>query len=196
MSALPNPRLLSADEYLMLEEQAEYRSQFYFGEIFAMAGANRRHNIIGMNIAANLHSQFRQQPCEVYQNDMRVKVSEEFYTYPDVVVVCGEPRIEPQRGGENLLNPTVLFEVLSSSTAQFDRNEKARLYRSLASLQELILVQQNDPHVEHYSRESNNSWLIHEITGLEAKLSLNSINCEINMADIYERINFNLNETA
>jgi Uma2 family endonuclease len=89
MSSLPKPRLFTDEEYLILEERAEFRSQFYDGEIFAMAGANRRDNLISTNIAANLHAQFRGRPCEVYQNDMRVKVHKNFYTYPDIVIVCG-----------------------------------------------------------------------------------------------------------
>jgi len=195
MSALPKPRLFTADEYLMLEDQAEYRSQYYCGEIFAMAGANRRHNLIGMNVAASLHSQLRKRPCEVYQNDMRVKVGDDFYTYPDVVVVCGEPKIE-RKGGENLLNPIVLFEILSRSTAQFDRNEKARQYRKIAALQELILISQNEPLIEQCVRQTNDSWLISEISGLDAAaLSLSSIECEIRLADIYERISFDETKT-
>jgi Uma2 family endonuclease len=189
MSALPKPRRFSDEEYLMLEEKAERRSQFYLGEIFLMAGATRRHNVISTNVTANLHAQLRRKPCEIYQNDMRVKIHKNFYTYPDVVVVCGEPKIE-RRHGENLLNPIVLIEVLSRSTEQFDRGEKAKNYRTIDSLQELILISQDKPGIEHYARQPNGAWLISEITGAQAVLKLDSIECELHLADIYERVDF------
>jgi Uma2 family endonuclease len=195
VSALPKQRLFTAEEYLMLEERATRRSEFYFGEIFAMAGATRRHNVISTNVASNLHGQLRRRPCEVYQNDMRVKIHKNFYTYPDVVVVCGEPKIE-RRGGENLLNPTVLIEVLSPSTEQFDRSEKAKNYRTIESLQELILISQHKPNIEHYARQSTGAWLISEITSLEAVLTLNSIECALYLADVYEKVEFDTEETT
>ena len=135
MTALPKP-IYNAEQYLALEEPADYRSQFYNGEIFAMAGASRRHNVAG-NIYANLHFQLRNRPFEIYQNDMRVKVSPNLYTYPDIVIVCSEPQIE-KRHGENLLNPLVIIEVLSPSTEKFDRGERARLYRLMSSLKDYI----------------------------------------------------------
>lgn len=193
MSALPKQRLFTDDEYLTLEENAELRSQFYYGEIFAMAGATRRHNVISTNVAANLHAQLRRQPCEVYRNDMRVKVHKNFYTYPDVVVVCGEPKIERKRG-ENLLNPTVLIEVLSPSTEAFDRSEKAKQYRTIDSLQELVLISQDKPGVELYARQASGSWLISEITNLEAVLKLNSIECALDLADVYEKVDLEAEE--
>ena len=193
MSALPKQRLFTDEEYLILEERATRRSEFYFGEIFAMAGATRRHNVISTNVAANLHGQLRRRPCEVYQNDMRVKIHKNFYTYPDVVIVCGEPKIERRRG-ENLLNPTVLIEVLSPSTEQFDRSEKAKNYRTIASLQELILISQHKPNIEHYARQSTGAWLISEITDAQTVLKLDSIECRLDLADVYEKVEFDAEE--
>lgn len=195
MSALPKQRLFTDEEYLMLEERATRRSEFYFGEIFAMAGAIRRHTVISTNVAANLHGQLRRRPCEVYQNDMRVKIHKNFYTYPDVVVVCGEPKIE-RRGGENLLNPTVLIEVLSPSTEQFDRSEKAKNYRTIESLQELILISQHKSNIEHYARQSTGAWLISEITDAQTVLKLDSIECRLDLADVYEKVEFDAEETT
>ena len=195
MSALPKQRLFTDEEYLILEEKAERRSQFYYGEIFAMAGASRRHNIIAGNAYANLHAQLRRKPCEIYQNDMRVKIHKNFYTYPDVVVVCGEPKIERKRG-ENLLNPTVLIEVLSPSTEAFDRSQKAKNYRTMDSLQELILISQDKPGVEHYARQPNGAWLISEITDARQVLKLDSIGCALDLADVYERVEFDAEETT
>lgn len=195
MSALPKP-VYSADEYLALEENADYRSQFYFGEIFAMngefsamAGASRQHNIVGGNVYANLHFQLRNRDCEIYQNDMRVKVSEDFYTYPDVVIVCGKPQIEKKRG-ENLLNPLVLIEVLSPSTEKFDRGEKAQLYRSMPSLKEYVLISQDKSHIEHFIRQENGEWIFTEISEMSDSLQLPTIECEVSLSEIYAKIDF------
>ncbi|MBA3631643.1 MAG: Uma2 family endonuclease [Acidobacteria bacterium] len=188
MSALPKP-IYNADEYLALEESAEYRSQFYNGEIFAMAGTSRKHNVIAMNVASSLHFQLRNRPCEIYQNDMRVKVGENFYTYPDIVVVCGEPQIE-RKHGENLLNPIVLIEVLSPSTERFDRGEKARLYRLMPSLKEYILISQDKPYIEHFVRQENGGWLLTESAEITEVLQIPTISCELNLSDIYARIDF------
>ena len=195
MSALPKP-IYSADEYLALEEKAEYRSQFYFGEIFAMngefsamAGSSRRHNLVEGNAYAYLHSQLRNRDCEIYQNDMRVKVGENFYTYPDVVVVCGEPQIEKKRG-ENLLNPVVLIEVLSPSTEKFDRGEKAQLYRSMPSLKEYVLISQDKPYIEHFIRQENGEWIFTEISEMSDNLKFPAIECEVSLSEIYAKVDF------
>src|SRR5205085_5334550 len=117
------------EEYLILERQAEYKSEYFNGEIFAMTGASRRHNLVAANVLASLHGQLRKRPCEVYSSDMRVKVSPTgLYTYPDVVVVCNDPLFDDKQK-DTLLNPTVLIEVLSKSTASYDRGEKFEHYR-------------------------------------------------------------------
>lgn len=188
MSALPKP-VYSADEYLALEENADYRSQFYNGEIFAMAGATRRHNAIASNTLAYLHFQLRNRECEIYQNDMRVKVTETLYTYPDVVIVCGKAQIEKKRG-ENLLNPIVLIEVLSPSTEKFDRGEKAKLYRAMPSLNEYILISQDKPGIEHFIRQENGGWLLTELSEMSEILHLPNIECEIALSEIYAKVDF------
>lgn len=188
MTALPKP-IYNADQYLALEETADYRSQFYEGEIFAMTGASRRHNVIAGNFYANLHSRLRNRSCEIYQNDMRVKVAVDFYTYPDIVIVCGDPQIE-QKHGENLLNPQVIVEVLSPSTEKFDRGEKARLYRLMPSLEEYVLISQNEMHIEHFVRQQNGGWLLTELSETAEILELPTISCQINVSEIYAKIDF------
>ncbi len=188
MSALPKP-IYNAEEYLALEESADYRSQFYYGEIFAMAGASRRHNTVAMNTASNLHFQLRTRPCEIYQNDMRVKVFTDFYTYPDIEIVCGEPQIE-KKHGENLLNPLVIIEVLSPSTEKFDRGEKARLYRLMPSLEEYILISQDKTHIEHFVRQANGGWLLTELSEMSDVLELPTVSCQVNLSDIYAKVDF------
>ena len=124
------------DEYLALERKAEYKSEYFGGEIFAMTGASRKHNLVAGNIFAALHLQLKKRPCEIYPSDMRVKVSPTgLYTYPDVAVVCGEPMFDDEQK-DTLLNPTVLVEVLSKSTASYDRGEKFEHYRKIKSLAE------------------------------------------------------------
>ncbi len=188
MSAVPKP-IYNADQYLALEEGAEYRSQFYFGEIFAMAGASRRHNLASGNVLASVHSQLKGRSCEVYQNDMRVKVLPDFYTYPDIVIVCGEPEIE-KRNGDNLLNPTVLIEVLSPSTEKFDRGDKFRFYRLMPSLKEYVLVSQDRVNVEHFYRQEDNSWLFTSLDDEGDVLELPSVSCSVSVKDIYDKVDF------
>jgi Uma2 family endonuclease len=131
---------LTPEEYLARERQVDTKSEFYDGELFAKAGASRSHNLIVGNVTGELRAQLRGRPCEVYPADMRVKVSETgLYAYPDVVVVCGEPRFEDEHL-DTLLNPTVIVDVLSPSTEAYDRGEKFAQYRKLASLREYVLI--------------------------------------------------------
>ena len=187
MSGQPQARY-SPQEYLELERQAEYKSEYVNGEIFAMSGASEEHNLIVMNVAAALHTQFRGRPCKVYANDMRVKVSPTgLYTYPDVVAVCGEAQLEDAHL-DTLLNPTTLIEVLSSSTEAYDRGEKAEHYRRLPSLAEYLLISQDKPHLEHYRRQSDNRWLLSEASQLHAAITLPAIDCTLRLAAVYDRV--------
>ena len=176
------------EEYLILERQAEYKSEYLNGEIFAMTGASRRHNLVAGNVFASLHNQLRKRPCEIYPSDMRVKVSPTgLYTYPDVVVVCAEPLFDDKQK-DTLLNPTVLIEVLSKSTASYDRGEKFAHYRKLDSLTEYLVVAQDKYHVEHYTRQSGNQWLLSETDDIQKTIHLSSIECDLALADIYDKV--------
>lgn len=187
MSAQPLPRLTPA-EYLAQERAAENRSEYLAGEVFAMAGASRWHNLISVNLTARLHARLSGRPCEVYSTDMRVKVSSSgLYAYPDVVVACGKPTFEDS-SIDTLLNPTVIFEVLSSSTEAFDRGEKFGHYRRLGSLTDYLLISQDRPRIEHYRRQEGGFWLFSEVEGLDAQLRLESIGVELALREIYERV--------
>ena len=176
------------EEYLALERAAEDKSEYFNGEIFAMTGASRRHNLVAGNVFATLHAQLRKRPCEIYPSDMRVKVSPTgLYTYPDVVVVCGEPSFDDEQK-DTLLNPTVLVEVLSKSTMSYDRGEKFEHYRKLESLAEYLVIAQNKYHVEHYVRQPDNQWLLSETDDLQKTVHLLSIECELALADIYDKV--------
>ena len=140
------------EEYLALERQAQYKSEYYAGEIFAMAGASRWHNLIVANVIGELSLQLKGRPCTTYPSDMRVKISPTgLYAYPDVTVVCGDAQVEDTQQ-DTLLNPTLIVEVLSESTEAYDRGSKFAHYRKLASLLEYVLIAQTKSHVEHYVR--------------------------------------------
>ncbi|MDT4956069.1 MAG: hypothetical protein QOJ02_4207 [Acidobacteriota bacterium] len=176
------------EEYLALERQAEYKSEYFNGEIFAMTGASRKHNLVAGNVFASLHGQLKKRPCEIYPSDMRVKVSMTgLYTYPDVVIACGEPTFDDKQK-DTLLNPTVLVEVLSKSTASYDRGEKFEHYRKLDSLAEYLVIAQNKYHVEHYVRQPDNRWLLSETDDMQTTIHLSSIECDLALADIYDKV--------
>jgi Uma2 family endonuclease len=179
---------ITPEEYLAAEREAEYKSEYFEGEVFAMTGASRKHNLVSGNIFASLHTQLKKRPCEAYQSDMRVKVSPTgLYTYPDVVVICGEPAFDDEQK-DSLLNPTVLVEVLSKSTASYDRGEKFEHYRRLESLAEYLAVAQNKYHVEHYIRQPDNQWLLSETEEVKDTVSLPSVKCQLALADIYDKV--------
>src|SRR5437762_9925576 len=179
---------ISPQEYLRLERAAEYKSEYLNGEIFAMSGASRKHNLLTVNISASLNQQLRGKPCEVYASEMRVKVrATGLYTYPDVVVVCGEPQLEDEYF-DTLLNPTVLVEVLSRSTERYDRIAKTSYYRTIDSLAEHLLVAQDEIRAEQYVRQADGQWLQYEYLNLGSLVKLPSIDCTLKLSDIYDRI--------
>jgi len=146
-----------------------------------MSGASRKHNLLTVNISASLNQQLRGKPCEVYSSEMRVKVrATGLYTYPDVVVVCGEPQLEDEYF-DTLLNPTVLVEVLSRSTERYDRIAKTSYYRTLDSLKELLLV-------SHYVKQADGTWLLIEHRSLDSDVELQSIGCSLGLRDIYDKV--------
>ncbi|RKZ86216.1 MAG: Uma2 family endonuclease [Candidatus Parabeggiatoa sp. nov. 1] len=179
---------ITPEEYLVRERKAEYKSEYFDGEIFAMAGASEAHNQIATNILTEINLQFKKRPCKVYNNDMRVKVSPTgLYTYPDVIAVCDKPRFDDEQK-DTLLNPTVIIEVLSDSTADYDRGTKFGLYRKLASLVEYVLVAQDKCCVEHYVRQPNNQWLLSETTDLPDTIELPSIQCHLALSEVYDKV--------
>ena len=180
---------LTPEEYLAFERKATTKHEYLNGEIIAMSGASREHNLITVNTVNQLYTQLIDGACETYVSGMRVKNHQtDSYTYPDIVVVCDEPRFEDDVF-DTLLNPIVLIEVLSPSTEAYDRGEKFAHYRRIASLQEYILVSRDRINVEHYLRQGT-QWLLTEFRRLEEVLSLISIGCELRLQDIYRRIQF------
>lgn len=189
MASVPKTRITS-QEYLAQEREAEFRSEFYFGETFAMAGASRSHNLIAGNIFAAIHSQIASRDCEVYQGDMRVKISASgVYVYPDVVVACEQPKFEDTKL-DTLLNPRVLVEVLSNTTEIYDRGTKWRHYQSLPALREYILVSQSSALVEIYHRTADEQWLYGAYHEPSQPIKLDSIDCQLQLAQIYAEVKF------
>jgi len=189
MSTAPIRRLTEA-EYLAIERQAETRSDFYDGEMYSMAGAKRQHNLIVANIIRELSEQLRKGPCEVYPSDMRVKVGKTgLYTYPDIVAVCGEPKFLDDED-DTLLNPTLLIEVLSDSTANYVRSFKSRRYRKLPSLRQYVIIDQAEPLVEVYSCSAEGEWSLKDAIKLTQSVVLKSIRCKLSLAAIYEKVKF------
>lgn len=182
--------LYTPEQYLEMEEDAEFKSEYISGEIFALAGATPRHVTINNNIASELHSCFKGRPCQAYANDLRVTVVPTgLRTYPDVIAVCGEPQFHPD-DQNSLTNPTVLVEVLSPKTEAFDRGEKFAHFRRLDSFQEYVLVSQNRVRVEHFARQPDGRWLLTELSEPSQTLALSSVGCQIPLSDIYDRVRF------
>ncbi|MFO0811548.1 MAG: Uma2 family endonuclease [Gemmataceae bacterium] len=188
MSAVPK-RLLTPQEYLAQERQAEFKSEYYRGETFAMAGASEEHSLAKDNLAAEVKRQLRGR-CKVVTSDMRVKVSTTgLYTYPDIVIYCGQAEFE-DADIDTLLNPTVIVEVLSTSTAAYDRGEKFAQYRQIPSLQEYVLVAQDKPLVERFVRQADGQWLLSEFRGPDATLEFASVPARVLLAEIYRDVTF------
>ena len=189
MSTQPKT-FLTPEQYLEIERKAEYKSEYFEGEMFAMAGAREAHNLIMMNVAAQIHSQLRSRPCRVYPSDMRVRVSATgLYTYPDIVVACEDPRfLDEQR--DTLLNPTLIVEVLSESTEAYDRGRKFGHYRSIESLAEFLLVSSQRIGAELFTRQPDGGWLLTAASGLQDALQLPATGCRLPLADLYEKVEF------
>jgi len=179
----------TAEEYVALERQAECKSEYCAGDIFAMAGASRWHNLIVANVIRELSLQLKGRPCTTYPSDMRVKISPTgLYTYPDITVVCSEAQFEDTQQ-DTLLNPTLIVEVLSESTEAYDRGGKFAHYRKLTSLMEYVLIAQTKPNVEHYVGQPANRWLLAEAASFHQTLHLPSIDCHLVLAEVYDNIN-------
>ena len=184
------------EEYLALERKSPTRHEYYKGEIFAMAGASREHNLIAGNINREIGNQILDRPCESYANDMRVLIEATgLYTYPDVIVVCGQPEFL-DREVDTLLNPTVIFEVLSESTEAYDRGVKFGHYRRIPSLREYVLVSQDRMLVERYTRAGGELGSLGVRAARSGQLRLESIDCAIPLDRIYAKVKFDLAKAA
>ena len=189
MSSAAKQTYTTPEEYLARERLAETKSEYYDGQIYAMSGATRPHNLVAGNLFAEINVQLRGRPCEVYSNDMRVCVrATGLYTYPDIVAVCGEPQFL-DGVFDTLLNPQLIVEVLSPSTEAYDRGDKFAQFQRIESLREYILVAQTKVRVDRYSRQGA-QWLLTSWDSLDETVPIESIGCRVRLRDIYDRVVF------
>jgi Uma2 family endonuclease len=179
---------LSESEYLAIERAAEFKSEFYDGEMFAMAGAGLRHNRIRDNLVYKISQNLEGSQCFTYSADQRVKVERtDLYTYPDVLIVCGRPEVDPDQK-DTLFNPLVIIEVLSKSTESYDRGKKFLNYRRLPSLKEYVLVSQEQKLIERYVRQPDDDWFLTTFDDPKSEFALTNVPVRIPMADIYRGV--------
>jgi len=182
-------KFYSDEEYLVFEREAEEKHELIDGEIVAMAGASREHNLIGVNVSSELHFRLKARKCEIYANDMRVRMKKGHYGYPDVVVVCDKPNFADDEF-DVLLNPLVVVEVLSKTTRFRDKTEKLKTYQKMESICEILLIEQTEPRIEHYIKQTPNQWLLRIYENLSETIVLESLGSELPVAEIYAQIEF------
>ena len=180
-------KFITPEEYLAREAQAEYRSEYRNGEMYALAGASVNHNQITFNVAKAFDRLLTQKPCRVFINDMRLNVKQSgLYTYPDVMVVCGKIEFLPGRD-DTVTNPIAIVEVWSDSTKAYDRGDKFAMYRQIPTLQEYVMIDQSRFYVEHFRRDEK-LWVLETLDEMDAILVLPSLQCEMPLATIYEKV--------
>ena len=180
----------TAEEYLALEQVADYKSEYYDGKIYAMSGGTGDHSLIAVNTGAELHKVLKSAPCSVFNSDMRLLVEKsQLYTYPDLMVVCGKLQYA-LKSKTTLTNPIVIVEVLSESTQAYDRGEKFTFYKKIPSLREYVMVDSERAYVEVLRRAEGDAWTIEMSDGMDASARLESVNCEIPLREIYDKVSW------
>ncbi len=188
-SLQPKPRA-TPEEYLNKERAAEEKHEYLQGEVFAKGGASFEHVRIASHLIGCLHEPLREKPCFVFLSNLRVKIRKTgAYAYPDVGVLCEQPQFD-DLDQDTVLNPRLLIEIFSPATEAFDRAKAYSHYRSIESLAEYLLVAQDQPRIEQYTRRPSGDWLLHEAAGLEETVRLPSIECELKLAEVYDRVEF------
>jgi Uma2 family endonuclease len=183
-------RSYTPEEYLAMEETAEYKSEYYRGEVFAMAGGSFNHNLIANNVTTALNNALGDKPCRVIGSDTRLLVERNgLYAYPDVMVICGRPEFVPGRN-DTVTNPIVIVEVLSPSTREYDRVKKFALYKALDSLREYVLVDSEQAHATRLARRDEGQWMIELYDDPSSVLPFESIGVEIPLARFYTKVEF------
>lgn len=189
MTAQPEPRVTLQD-YFAQDEHSDNKLEYYAGTIVAQAGASARHNLIVANLIGHMYEPARRSGCRIFPGDMRVQaIDQQVYTYPDLSVVCGPPQYtDPTE--MTLVNPTVILEILSPTTEARDRKEKFVYYRTIATLKEYILIAQNTPYVQRYTRQTAHFWYVHLTDDLADHVELEALGLRLPMQAIYEGIAF------
>ncbi len=191
MVAEPQKKFISPDEYLTMEAVSPVKHEYHNGEIFQMAGASLAHFQICSNINSSLNIQLRGKDCRSGQSDLRIKVEETgLFTYPDVVAFCGGAVLLEDGRPDTLLNPSMIVEVLSKSTAEYDRGSKFDHYKTITTLTEYVLVWQDKRRVARYRRQEDGGWSLHDFIGDGADIELSSVGCTLTMDEIYDKVEF------
>ena len=179
---------ISPSEYLACERKAEFKSEFFQGEVFAMAGGSPTHSLIAANFAGETRQALKDKPCVVYNSDLRVKVQATgLYTYPDASIVCGDLEFDDDQR-DTVVNPIVIVEVLSDSTEKYDRGRKSNHYRQIPSLREIVLIAQDQIHVERFVRQPGGGWLLLEEKNPSGTFELSSLGIMIAMSELYRNV--------
>ncbi|AVZ30929.1 Uma2 family endonuclease [Nodularia spumigena] len=191
---LQEQRYYSPEEYLELEVNSEIRHEYIDGQIIPMTGGTPNHNQLALNLSGTLNFLLKRQPYRVFITDQRLWIPKRrIYTYPDVMVV--QTPLEYQEGRKDtLVNPVMIAEVLSKSTKSYDRDEKFAAYRTISSFCEYILIDQYTMHVEHYCKTDNNKWIFSEYDDGDVTLNLAAVPCQVLLADIYDQVDFSVEE--
>ena len=179
---------ITEQEYLDLERDSETKNEYFDGEIFAMAGASRKHNLIVANLIVSLGSQLKNKPCRVYPSDMRLKIEKTgLNTYPDVMITCNEEKFVDEKQN-TLLNPDIIIEVLSDSTEKYDRGAKFKNYRQIESLKEYVMIAQNTKSMERYFRDENGQWILTETNENTPYIDLKTSGCRLEIDEVYDKL--------
>ncbi len=181
----------SMEEYLALENESEVRYEYWDGEIFAMSGGTLRHDQIMGNLFDLLRAQLRGTPSRVFTNNMQIEVPvAPPYRYADGSVACGQIEVERFNGNDLLLNPSLIYEVLSPTTEAHNRGDKFTYYKSISSLQEYLLIAQHRPHLSHYVKQTDGKWENEEVNDLATSLYLPTVDCTLALNEVYREIEF------
>ena len=182
---------VSPEDYLRLERAAEFRHEYFEGRIIAMAGAGYAHNLICANLTGELYGLLRGKSCSVVGRDQRLQImSGSAFVYPDLTVVCGKPDFNEEKKPDTLLNPTLLVEVLSPTTSQYDRSDKFMLYRQVPSLRQYLTLDSRSIHAELHTLTEPGRWVLTETRDLSTVLDLSSIGCQVPLAEVYAGVAF------
>lgn len=184
----PTQTYYSPEEYLELETAAEYRSEYHDGQIIPMAGGKPNHNQLAINLTSAINYNLRKKPYRVFMSDLRLWIPDcRLYTYPDVMVVQ-TPLVLAENRQDTIINPLAIAEILSDSTEKYDRGDKFRMYRSIPSFKEYLLVSQTAMQVEKFTKNEANQWILSEYTGKDAKITFDSFELEISLDELYDRV--------
>lgn len=184
------PDFYTPEEYLALEEQVDYKSGYYQGEIFAMAGGSYNHNVITGNLYAVLNRFFESKSCTAFTSDMRLLVPQnELYTYPDVMVICGQPLFVKNRT-DTVTNPIFIAEVLSKSTRDYDRGFKFESYRTIETFEDYLLIDQDRVHLEYFHKLEDGRWVLTDFNTADVSLRIESLELEIPISRIYNKVDW------